>query len=91
MTFTSEIRYIMDTRNDPNYSGRYKKIGGAFAQASGDTGGEIDTQLDSIKGAGLTVNTADAHHVTLSSSILTIVTASGVTSGWWEVVGPPSR
>lgn len=83
MAFSSEI--IVRRRITNNSDSKRKDlyiVSGNFASDSSSTGGEIDVGFLTIKGfPQITVNAAKDHHVTVSLSMLTIVYATGVTSG----------
>ncbi len=94
MTFSYNILFTIDVRKDPRYDTRYKLMGGDFFQANTDTGGEVNTKLETLKGGFITgVTSGDGinHRYAISNSILTIVTDVGAISGSWMTFGKPSR
>ena len=88
MTFTSEIVTREDIINKRNKTGRLIKITGYFMQSSSDSGGNVNLGYKTVKGPAL-VSVNDAAklvYTTVSNSILTVVTETGVTSGMFQAL-----
>ena len=88
MVFTSEI--LVRRRITNNSDSKQKNlwiVEGNFMSLNNETGGEIDVGFPTIKGfPQITVNAADTHHATVSSSMLTVVYTTGVTSGSFRAI-----
>lgn len=88
MTFSSIIliKEII-TKNAVSKRTNLIRIEGNFMQGSSDTGGDVDLGRTTVsRFPEITVNAAKDHHATMSSSIMSIVTATGVTSGSFSIV-----